>query len=79
VAIERLPHQDAEHQHGITGRASTAAAIRPRQRRIQHGAEDLEVDHCCEPFQRIAGCGERRIPLIHIEEARLTRHYHCLR
>jgi hypothetical protein len=26
-AVERLQHQDAEHQHGVIGRASTAAAI----------------------------------------------------
>jgi hypothetical protein len=44
-AVERLQHQDPEHQHGIIRRAPTAAAVRTRQCRIQHRAEDLEVHH----------------------------------
>jgi hypothetical protein len=56
-----------------------AAAIRPRQRRIQHRAGDFEIDHGREALQRIASRGESRVPLINIKEARLTCHRHCLR
>jgi hypothetical protein len=77
--VESLQHQNAEHQHGIVGRASAAAAVRPHQRRIQHRTEDLEVDHGREALQRIASSRKCGIPLIHIKEARLTCHRHCLR
>jgi hypothetical protein len=73
-AVERLQHQDAEHQHRIIGWTSTAATIRSRQRRIQHRAEDLEINHRREALQRIARRRQGRIPLVHIEEARLPCH-----
>ena len=78
-AVEGLQHQDAEHQHRIIGWAPAAAAIRPRQRRTQHRAEDLEIHNGRETLQRVAGGREGSIPLIHIEEARLTCHCHCSR
>jgi hypothetical protein len=77
--VESLQHQNVEHQHGIVGRASAAAAVRPHRRHIQHRTEDLEVDHGREALQWVTGRREGRVPLVHIKEARLTCHHHCLR
>ena len=73
--VERLQHQHLEHQHRIVGRPAAPGPVRAIERRVQLGPEQLEVDHRRQPLERIARRRQRRIPLVQIEEPRLTRAY----
>lgn len=53
--IQRLKHQNPEHQHRVVGWTPAPAAVGARQGRFKLGAEQLEIQHRAKPLQRIAG------------------------
>ena len=52
--VERLQHEDAEHQHRIMGWSPTPAAIGAIERAFEFGPEQLEIHHGAKPFERIS-------------------------
>ena len=72
--VERLQHQDAEHQHRIVGRPAALGAVAAAERGLELGPEQLEVHHRRQPLQRVARRRQPLKPLIRVEEPALTRH-----
>jgi hypothetical protein len=72
--VQHLQHQALEHQHRIVWRPPAPGAVRALERGVQLRPEELEADHCRQPLERIARRRQCRIPLVQIEQARLSRH-----
>jgi len=75
--VERLQHQDAQHQRRVVGWVTAAAAVRALQRHLQIRPEQLQVHHRRQPLQRITGRRQRPQMRIGIKQSRLTQH-RCL-
>ena len=72
--VERLQHQDLEHQHAIVRRAPAAGPVVAVQRLLQPVAERLERHDLLQSNQRVTRFRQRRIPIVEIKEPRLRRH-----
>ena len=70
--VERLQHQDLEHEDRIIGRATALRSVRAGKCPNQWTPKNLKLDQLRELDQRVAGLGQRPIPFIEIEEPRLT-------
>jgi hypothetical protein len=74
--VQGLQHQNPEHQHRVVGRPPALAAIGALQGRLELGPEQLKVDDLRQPLQRVTGSRKRPVPLVQVEETRLSRHSH---
>ena len=72
--IERLQHQDLEHQHAIVRRTPAAGPVAAVQRLLQAVSERLERHDLLQPNQWIARFRQHRIPIVEIKEPRLRHH-----
>ena len=72
--VERLQHQDLEHQHAIVRRTPAAGPVAPVQRLLQSVAERLERHDLLQPNQRVTRFRQRRIPIVEIKEPGLRHH-----
>ena len=72
--VERLQHQNLEHQHRIVGRATALATIGAAQRSQKRLAEEPELHQRANPLQRITRGRQNLVAMIEIEETTLTGH-----
>lgn len=70
-----LEHHDLELHHRVERRPSALVAWPAPQRRRQRPAEQLEIHHLRQPFQRVTSRLKRRVAIAQIGEARLTNHF----
>ncbi len=69
--VERLPHQDLEHQHAIVRRTPAAGPVAAVQRLLQALSARLERHDLLQSNQWIARFRQHRIPIVEIKEPRL--------
>ena len=69
-SVERLQHEDADHQHRVPRRAPDVASVGARQRRLRLRAERLSVHHGVQVFQGIARGRTPPQPLLRANKTR---------
>lgn len=61
--VERLEHEDFEHEHGVEWRTPALAACTPPECSNQRTTENLAVDDRRQSLQRITGRAQRLISI----------------
>jgi hypothetical protein len=72
--VRQLDNEDLEYHHRIEWRSPALRSIRVGERRIQFGAEYLEINRGPECFELIAEIAQSLQPIIDVEKSPLASH-----
>ena len=63
----RLDHQDLEHQHRVVRRTAALRAVRIAKRRLQIGAEELEIHHRRIRLELVTNVAQTLQPFLNVK------------